>query len=72
MKVSIKYCAVWNYDPQATSLAAALSDELGAETELIKGSNGIFDVVADGNLIYSKHNSGRFPSNDEIIKKLRK
>jgi selT/selW/selH-like putative selenoprotein len=53
-------------------LAAAISDELGAETELIKGDSGIFDVVADGNLIFSKHNAGRFPSNDEILKKLRK
>jgi selenoprotein W-related protein len=53
-------------------LAAALSDELGAETELIKGDGGIFDVVADGNLVFSKHDSGRFPTNDEIINKLRK
>jgi selT/selW/selH-like putative selenoprotein len=53
-------------------LAAALSGELGAETELIKGGGGIFDVIADGNLIFSKHDAGRFPSNDEIIKKLRK
>ena len=68
MKISITYCVVWNYLPQATSLAAAISDEFGAETELIKGKNGIFDVVVDGDLIFSKHDLGRFPSNEEIFK----
>jgi selenoprotein W-related protein len=52
-------------------LAAAISDSFGVQTELIKGKNGIFDVVVDGNLIYSKHEIGRFPQNDEILKMLR-
>jgi predicted Rdx family selenoprotein len=40
------------------------------ETELIKGANGIFDVIRDGDLIFSKHKAGRFPENDEILKML--
>jgi selT/selW/selH-like putative selenoprotein len=39
---------------------------------LIQGKNGIFDVVVDGNLIFSKHKGGRFPQNDEILKMLGK
>jgi selenoprotein W-related protein len=45
---------------------------LGIKPELIRGDNGIFDVVADGKLLFSKHTTGRFPTNDEIIERLRK
>jgi len=40
--------------------------------ELKKGSNGVFDVVADGKLIFSKRSAGRFPENAEVIEALRK
>lgn len=39
---------------------------------MIKGSNGVFDIVADGQPIFSKHKTGRFPKDDEIIGLLRK
>jgi selenoprotein W-related protein len=57
--------------PQASSLAAAISNEFGVEAELIKGKDGIFDVVVDGKLIYSKHQTKRFPENEEILEILR-
>ena len=41
------------------------------DTELIEGSNGIFDVVADGKMIFSKYEEHRFPEHDEIIDALR-
>ena len=41
------------------------------DTELIEGTNGIFDVVADGAMIFSKHAEQRFPESDEIITALR-
>lgn len=44
-----------------------LSDELGIDVELIEGSNGIFDVVAGGDLIFSKGKEGRFPEAAEIV-----
>ena len=72
MKISITYCVPWNYLPQATSLAAAISDEFGVDAELIKGKNGIFDVSADSDLIFSKETVGRFPQNHEIFEMLRK
>lgn len=37
---------------------------------MIEGSGGIFDVKVDGKLIYSKHQTGQFPSHDEIISQL--
>ena len=39
--------------------------------ELIEGSNGIFDVVANGKLIFSKDEEQRFPEHEEIISALR-
>jgi predicted Rdx family selenoprotein len=37
----------------------------------VKGSDGIFDVVADGRLVFSKHAAGRFPDEGEVIAALR-
>ena len=51
-------------------MAAAISEEFGTKPELFPGSDGIFDVVADGKLIFSKHEVGRFPSHEEIIEML--
>lgn len=33
---------------------------------LKKGSNGVFEIVVDGDLRYSKKASGRFPTDDEV------
>jgi selT/selW/selH-like putative selenoprotein len=48
-----------------------LSQELRVEAQLIKGDNGVFDIVANGNLIFSKHATGRFPEEHEIVEALR-
>jgi selenoprotein W-related protein len=44
---------------------------MGIQAELIQGSGGIFDVTADGAVIYSKHRTGRFPENAEVLQALR-
>jgi len=44
---------------------------LGVEARLIKGKDGVFDVVANGNLVFSKHETGRFPEEREIVEALR-
>jgi selT/selW/selH-like putative selenoprotein len=38
---------------------------------LIPGGGGIFDVAVDGRQIYSKHDTGRFPTDDEIVSQLK-
>jgi predicted Rdx family selenoprotein len=42
------------------------------QAELVTGGIGVFDVAADGILIFSKDREGRFPRADEIIQALRK
>ena len=37
----------------------------------MKGHRGIFDVVADGDVVFSKYDAGRFPDHPEVIEALR-
>ena len=53
--------------PRATSLAARIKEATGHEAELIRGDGGIFDVARDGTMLFSKHEVGRFPEEDEIL-----
>ena len=70
MKVSITYCAQWNYKPQAVSLAAKLEAALSTTVQLIPEGRGIFDVSVDDSLEYSKFDTGTFPNEDELVAKL--
>jgi len=36
------------------------------DAKLVKGSGGVFDVVVDGTLVYSKRETGRFPEEGEV------
>ena len=47
-----------------------IQEARGVEAELVPGGGGVFDVVVDGKLIYSKHQTGRFPDPEEILAKL--
>jgi hypothetical protein len=47
-------------------LAAEISDKFDVDAELIEGGKGIFDVVVDGNMIFSKFDVDRFPDDGEI------
>ena len=47
-----------------------LRNRFGAEVELVEGEKGVFDVVVDGYLVFSKHSTGRFPTEREIVEKL--
>lgn len=39
--------------------------------ELVPGSRGVFDVRLDGEMVYSRHASGRFPLDGEVEELLR-
>ncbi|MYD46320.1 MAG: SelT/SelW/SelH family protein [Gammaproteobacteria bacterium] len=43
---------------------------MSATVEIIPGSGGIFDVDVDGELVYSKHQTGEFPNEDRLINSL--
>ena len=41
------------------------------DSKLIRGGGGVFDVVVDGETVFSKHELGRFPDDGEIAEKLK-
>ncbi len=38
--------------------------------DLKKGSGGIFDVHLDGRRVFSKHETGKFPVEDDLLDEL--
>jgi len=53
-------------------LAEELRKQLGVEAKLVPGSHGIFDVLVDGNPVYSKFETGRFPNPGEVVENIPK
>ena len=67
MKISIEYCAQWNYLPRASSLEAELKSKFPrVETKLISSGGGVYEIILDGELIFSKKTLGRFPDDGEV------
>lgn len=52
-------------------MSAEINEALEVDVILIPGGGGIFDVKADGNLLFSKHKLGRFPNEGEIAELLK-
>lgn len=72
MKLSIEYCGTCNYRPIAASLAMAIERATNIRPVLIHSRDmGALEVRADGELIFSKKESGLFPDHSEIIEILR-
>jgi selenoprotein W-related protein len=38
---------------------------------LIRGAGGIFDVTVNDELVYSRHETGQFPDEDQLIEEIR-
>ena len=69
MKISIEYCAMWNYLPKASSLEVELKNNFHqADISLIASGGGVFEISLNGNLIFSKKSLNRFPDVGEIKK----
>lgn len=66
-RIAIEYCCACGYERRAKSLASHLSAAFGVEAELVRSNDGAFEVTADDVLIFSKRESGRFPSEDEVV-----
>jgi selT/selW/selH-like putative selenoprotein len=51
-------------------LAAAIETKLGVKATLLRGDGGVFEVRADGTLVFSKKKTGRFPTAAEVVASL--
>ena len=52
-------------------MAAELKESLGLEVTLNPGSGGVFEVSCDGEIVYTKADTGRFPKAGEVTGILR-
>jgi len=66
MKISIEYCMQWNYEPRALSLRDTIQSKYGIDAKLIESGGGVFEVMLNNSLIFSKKELGRFPNENEI------
>ncbi|MFW6050931.1 MAG: SelT/SelW/SelH family protein [Myxococcota bacterium] len=73
-RVVITYCTQCGFLLRAAWLAQELlttfADELG-EVALVPSSGGVFEVVADGQPLFSRRETGRFPESKELKQLLR-
>ena len=70
MELFIEYCTSWNYLPEASRVESELKQSYpDLYIKLVKGSDGIFNVIYNGKLIFSKKNTAeqRFPRKGEIV-----
>ncbi len=51
-------------------MADAIRQKFDVEAKLIAGGGGIFDVRLHDELIFSKHQIGRFPEHQEVLDRL--
>ena len=52
-------------------MEAAIKKDFDVTVELVRGGGGIFDVHADGELLFSKQEHDRFPEESEILESLK-
>ena len=72
MELSIEYCGTCNYRPIAASLAIAIERAVGIKPVLIHSTEaGAFEVIMNGERIFSKKESGRFPDHAGIIERVK-
>ena len=70
VKIDIHYCTEWDYKPNAVSLADEIGKAFDVHVNLVPGSGGIFNVIVDGDVIFSKFKTGRFPKPGEVAREL--
>ncbi len=52
-------------------MQAAIKKEFGVTASLHGGHGGVFDVTLDGKRIYSKDETYRFPTNEEVFAQIK-
>ncbi|MCL4318276.1 MAG: Rdx family protein [Candidatus Thermoplasmatota archaeon] len=76
--ITIKYCQPCGFMPKALDLAKDVLQAYGMEqnkklsVNLQPGDKGIFDILVEDRLIFSKEKAGRYPDPREIVEEIRK
>ena len=68
--VDIKYCRLCNWGLRASWMAQELlstfAEEIGSVTLTPDATGGVFEVRIDGDLVWSRKETGRFPDIGEL------
>ena len=70
MNVSIECGNAWNYLPRAAGLASELLKKYGTkitQLSMLPSDGGVYEIIKDGSLIFSKKKLDRFPDDGEIV-----
>jgi selT/selW/selH-like putative selenoprotein len=68
MRIEIKYCGQWNYEPRARAAASLIRKiRPDAQVTLRRSGGGVFEIIVDDHIACSKQTVGRFPTDAEII-----
>jgi len=68
MRIEIKYCGQWNYEPRARAAAKLIRKvRPDAQVTLQRSGGGVFEISVDDRVACSKQVIGRFPTDQEII-----
>ena len=73
MKVRIEYCSKCQFEKQAKSLKEKLLQTSTAQVEqvdLVPFEDGRFEVIKDGQKVYSKLETGHLPEENQILNQL--
>ena len=71
LKIQILHCTSCGFTAYAEQMAAELYDTFGVEADLVRGFNGNFDVIVNGEIIFSRTDTLRFPRDDEVQSEIR-
>lgn len=67
--IRVEYCASCNYLPRALWMVGEVLTDVQfdvAELDLVPGDMGVFEWAVNGEPVFSKAATGRFPEMDEL------
>ena len=67
VSIKIYHCTTCGFRSKAEDVAKALKKEYGVEADIQVGDTGSFDVYVNDELIFSRYEEGRFPTNEELV-----
>jgi len=69
MNIHIEFCIKWNYGPEFDRVSKIIKDvnpHCSIEGNNIDPRSGAFEIEIDGKLVYSKFETSKFPTEEEI------
>ena len=69
MNIHIEYCEKWNYDPEfdrVSKIIKKYNSECKIEGNQKSPRSGAFEITLNSKLVYSKFETNKFPTEEEI------